>query len=775
MTELDLSPVSRYGYDFIPPQYLPPGRDEYWLRNEQAALASRAAGRALPAWRKLRPGEIETLVKNDNRCSAWDELLVSDPFDPMLVRNSAFYGLVRLGALRKASLRHHDFRLPAGIRNSTIISCDIGDDPAIQDCSYVSHYIIGSRVILSRIDELQTTNHAKFGNGVIAEGEDEEVRIWIDVMNEAGGRSILPFASMISADAFLWAAYRDDIPLTEKLKEMTQRDFTPRRGVYGTIGEGAVVKSCGIIKDAASGEGAYIKGANKLKNITILSSEAEPSQIGEGVELINGIVGYGCHVFYGSKAVRFVMGRNCNLKYGARLIHSVLGDNSTISCCEILNNLIFPIHEQHHNNSFLIACLIQGMSNMAAGATIGSNHNSRANDGEIRAGRGFWPGLSVTLKHSSRFASFVLIAKGDYPYELNIGLPFSLVNHNVKKDRLEVMPAYFWMYNLYALERNSWKAADRDKRKVKVQRIETGYLAPDTAEEIITALSLMEGWMRDAGVPPAAEPGAWGASAKSPGAGPAGGDAADDEDPEYAYIPAADESLPWDEIPAAGLERHNRKTVLLKPLRARAAYREMLRYYGMKTLADFLVSRPDLDFPGFLAVLDPADCLEAKNGGSASGGEAGRVRDWVNLGGQIVPAHRLDALRGEIREGKANTWEAVHRAYDEMAAAYPRDRLRHSWATLAYLEGDPGEHPWANRDFFKRELLLLVDTRRRIAEQVYRSRAKDFHDPFRGITYRNNAEMEEVAGNPENNFFVTLVKRELSQFESDVNALLARL
>ena len=90
----------------------------------------------------------------------------------------------------------------------------------------------------------------------------------------------------------------------------------------------------------------------------------------------------------------------------------------------MLNNLIFPAHEQHHNNSFLIASVVLGQSNMAAGATIGSNHNSRANDNEVQAGRGFWPGLCTSIKHSSRFASFVLLAKGDYPAELNIPLPF---------------------------------------------------------------------------------------------------------------------------------------------------------------------------------------------------------------------------------------------------------------------------------------------------------------------------------------------------------------
>jgi hypothetical protein len=747
MTEIVDKNPDRHGYDFIPRPYLPPGKDEYWLRDKQI-------GAQRKAWRKLTIPETEMLAKNGNVCSNWDNFLVTDPFDPSAIRNSNFYGLIRLGAMQNLLLRHHDFSVPVGIRNSSVISCDIGDNTAIQDCPYISHYIIGDRVILSRIDEMQTTNHAKFGNGVIKDGEDEEVRIWIDVMNEAGGRSILPFADMICADACLWACYRDDRVLTEKLLDITQKYCDSSRGYYGTVGSGSVIKSCAVIKDVAVGEAAYIKGANKLKNLTILSSQDEPSQIGEGVEMVNGIVGYGCHSFYGSKAVRFVMGRRSNLKYGARLIHSVLGDNSTVSCCEILNNLIFPVHEQHHNNSFLIASLVQGLSNMAAGATIGSNHNSRANDGEIRAGRGFWPGLSVTLKHSSRFASFVIIAKGNYPSELNITLPFSLVSNNAQKDRLEVMPAYFWMYNLYALERNSWKAAARDKRLAKVQRIETDYLAPDTAEEIIAALTLLEGWLRDAGIP-ASSLVSSGLPAQSVEATE---DNSYDVDPDYAYT-----GENGDEIPAPGLERHKRQTVAIKPRRAWTAYREMLRFYAAKTLIAYLEERPEL---GFSAL---AETLEAEDEG-APVGKGNRITDWVNLGGQIVPAFRVDALRSAIREGKIQTWEAIHRCYDEFYAAYPLDRARHAWGALKYLSIQP-----ADADAFAGEMDYALETRRRIVDQVYRSRAKDFHDPFRAITYRNKQEMDQVVGNAAENFFVTLTRKNLAQFEETVKALRERL
>jgi NDP-sugar pyrophosphorylase family protein len=761
MKEIHLLSPDTYGYNFIPAEYLPPGKDEYWQRNRQqaglpAGSSHSPAGEAAPErnkgpdenrWRNLRAHEIEILAKNENYCSNWNNFLVTDPFEPALIRNSNFYGLIRLGALRDILLKHHDFCVPAGIRNSTIISCDIGNDFAVQDCAYISHYIIGDSCILSRIDEMQTTNHAKFGNGVLKEGEEEDVRVWIDVMNEAGGRSILPFQDMIPADAFLWAAYRDDTGLTERLAAITQEVYGGKRGAYGTIGSFSVIKSCGVIKDTAVGSCAYIKGANKLKNLTIHSSEDEPAQIGEGVEMVNGVVGYGCHIFYGSKAVRFCMGRNCNLKYGARLIHSVLGDNSTISCCEILNNLIFPVHEQHHNNSFLIASMLQGLSNIAAAATIGSNHNSRANDGEIRAGRGFWPGLAVTVKHSSRFAAFTLLAKGDYPSEMNIPFPFSMVNNNIRKNRLEVMPAYFWMYNLFALERNSWKSASRDRRKIKIQHIETDYLAPDTAEEIITAMGLLETWL--AGDAPAEGSG---------------------------NIPEREPA----EIPAPALERDRRGAVVLKPRRALDAYREMLRFYAAKTLAAFLDSRRELTFEALPALLDGGD-------------PAGRVREWVNCGGQIAPAFRVDALRKDIREGNITTWEAIHAAYAQWSAEYALDKARHAWAVLGLMNKDAGKGGKAvssrpdgdvrepegkkhiRQEFFREELEAALEIRRRITEQVYLTRAKDFNDPFRNATFRNREERDRVLGKLEDNPFIIITRKEEKRFGEMIRTLTARL
>jgi len=382
MDNLLILPQENMHGNFIPPEYLPKNKDEYFHRNKQTVVPK-------SGWRHLKSDEIESLVKNDNTADNWDELLVTDKFDPNQIKNTRFFGLVRIGRLRKVILQHHDLRIPAGITNSLIISCDIGEDVAIHNVHYLAHYIIGDHSILFNIQEMHVTDHAKFGNGIVKEGEPENVRTWLELMNETGCRKVLPFDGMITADAYLWAKYIDDKRLQENLKKITQNSLDRRRGYYGTTGNKCVIKNSLILKDVKIGSHCYIKGANKLKNLTINSSKEEPTQIGEGVELVNGIIGYGCHIFYGCKAVKFILGNNSNLKYGARLIHSFLGDNSTISCCEVLNNLIFPAHEQHHNNSFLVASLLMGQSNVAAGATIGSNHNSRSNDNEIQAGRGF--------------------------------------------------------------------------------------------------------------------------------------------------------------------------------------------------------------------------------------------------------------------------------------------------------------------------------------------------------------------------------------------------
>ena len=727
MDKVTILPYDRIYKNFIDPKYLHDGHDEYYYRDQQAKQPE-------GGWRHLRSDEIERLVKNSNSATNWDDIWVADDFDTSMIRNNRFFGKVRIGRVRNEILQYHDLRVPIGITDSSIISCDIGDDVAIHDVHYMANYIIGDRCILFNIQELSTTDHSKFGNGTIKEGEPEDVRVWLEVMNEIGTRRIMPFDGMITADAYLWAKYTDDTKLQERLAEITQNCIDFHRGYYGTIGESCVIKNCWILKDAKVGPYCYIKGASKLKNVTINSSEAEPSQIGEGVILVNGVTGYGCRIFYSAVATRFVLGDNCSLKYGARLIHSVMGDNSTISCCEVLNNIIFPSHEQHHNNSFLISACVMGQSNMAAGATIGSNHNSRATDGEIVASRGFWPGLCSSVKHSSRFASFTLLSKADYPNEMDIRLPFCLVSNNVANDELHLMPAYWWMYNMYAIARNTSKYQKRDKRKRKIQNIEFETLAPDTVEEIIEGRKLLEVWVAKAYL-------------RSQG-----------EDPdkyEYYNLRECGKNLldnePYTvnalEILGDKVEKSRRKVVIDKALKAYHAYGDMITYYAMTTILKYLEAHPETDIEHIVTRM-----------------KGQRLRKWINLGGQTMPEEYVDQLRADIRDGVLNTWDDIHHRYDELWNDYQNEKLRHAYFALMFLYKDDADT--LTQEMWQENLDKALHIQQYICEQVYESRKKDYDNEIRSTTFRNEAEKLAVVGRIDDVSFVKQIREETEEFVS---------
>lgn len=633
MNEITKKSLNQIGYNFIAPQYIPEGKDEYYLRNLQ--------NRNGIEYRNLSAYEIEVLVRNNNTSDDWNKINVSNEFNPELVKNCKFYGLVRIGKLETISIEYHNVCLPVGLYNSTIISCDFGDNVVVNNVNYVSHYIIGNEVMLHNIHELHTTDHSKFGNGIIKEGEDEAVRIWMEVCNENAGRKILPFNGMLPGDAYIWSKYRGDKLLMQKFMEFTEKKFDKKRGYYGKIGDRCVIKNTSIIKDVWVGSDAYIKGANKLKNLTINSAPEAPSQIGEGCELVNGIIGYGCRIFYGVKAVRFLMASHSQLKYGARLINSYLGNNATISCCEVLNSLIFPAHEQHHNNSFLCASTVMGQSNIAAGATIGSNHNSRAADGEIVAGRGFWPGLCVSLKHNSRFASFTLIAKGDYPCELNIPIPFTLINNDESNNRLVVMPAYWFMYNMYALARNEGKYIDRDKRTNKIQQLEYDYLAPDSVNEIFTALDLLRKFTANA-------------YAKKNGL-----DIPDDQLISTGEALLNDPSVDFKqlEVLATGFENGIRPVQIVKIKEAYDIYKQLIVYYGTTQILSLMKG-------------EKKNFNEVKN---ILRSESGR-NHWVNIGSQLIPEETFKGFIKRIHSGEINSWEEVHKFYQEQSETYPLEK-----------------------------------------------------------------------------------------------------
>jgi hypothetical protein len=336
------------------------------------------------------------------------------------------------------------------------------------------------------------------------------------------------------------------------------------------------------------------------------------------------------------------------------------------------------------------------------------------------------------VKHSSKFASFTLLSKADCPSELNIMLPFCLVNNNTAKNELEVMPAYWWMYNMYAIARNTSKYLKRDKRKRKIQNIEFETLAPDTVEEIIEGRKLLEVWVAKAWL-------------RSKG-----------EDPEkYEYYdlrecgknlldnePDAVKAL---EVFGEHMEKGKRKVRILKPLQAYHAYGDMITYYAVTTCLHYLEAHPDIDMEAIVAHM-----------------KGKRLRKWINLGGQTMAEEYVEQLRADIRDGKLNTWEEIHHRYDELWNNYQAEKLRHAYFSLMFLYKD--ETDVLTEEMWHENLDKAIRIQHYICDQVYESRKKDYENEFRNATFRNEAEKLAVVGSIDDVSFVKQIRQETEDF-----------
>lgn len=666
-------------------------------------------------YRNLAQDEIKELIQNNNYAHNWDNIYVTNAFKSILISNCQFYGVIYIDDMQDAILKSANVELPVGLNGCMINSAMIGKNVAMKNVHYVKNYVIGDNSLLLNINQLSCSENAVFGNGYIYNKADD--RSWLEISNENGGRKILPFAGIIAADAFLWSRFRERHALDTALIKFTDNLLNANH-IYGEIGENCCIKNTSEISDGKIGSFCRIDGANKLSNITVFSNENEAGFIGEDVDIQNAIIGHANKIFMGPKCENIVTGRNVKIELGARVLNTFVADNSTIACCEVLNNLVFPFHEQHHNNSFLIATTILGQSNIAAGATIGSNHNSRAADGEILAGRGFWPGLESNYKHNSFFASFTLIAKGTYETELNIELPFALVSKDADSGIVQVFPGFWFKYNMYALARNSWKFANRDKRKVKTQNIEMDYLAPDSALEMLNGIKILE----------------------------------DAISSKNGKIPVVDEINfdPKTDLTGIFLENATPKTkvLIIKPLQGIWLYKIMLSYFAARELAQLIADKKQLHRSQLKPFSD----------------------SWMNFGGQLIADSESSAMISDIENGKIKSWDQVHDRYNKLWEKYPEQKTAcalHCWLKMNNKTVDE-----ITSDILQTLFTNAVKTSEKLVKWTTESREKDYTNPFRKITYRNDREMDAVIGKLEDNSFIDEMANQHKEFSNLVDSVM---
>ncbi|MBO7624581.1 MAG: DUF4954 family protein, partial [Bacteroidales bacterium] len=354
--------------------------------------------------------------------------------------------------------------------------------------------------------------------------------------------------------------------------------------------------------------------------------------------------------------------------------------------------------------------------------------------------RGFWPGLCASVKHNSRFASYTLLSKADYPAELDIQLPFSLVSNNTKTNELEVMPAYWWMYNMFALARNTDKYQKRDKRITKVQHIEFDTYAPDTMEEVILGRKLLEiftakAWYRSQNKP---YDKLSTKTLRETGKKLLNGDA---------------ETVHKLDIFGDRMEKSKRNCRILKAYEAYHAYGDMLIHYGVRNVIRYIEEHGITHF---------------KEVGKELGKNHRRQKVWINLGGQIMMEKDLDHIRADINTGILDKWKEIHKRYDEIWKRYPTDKQSHAYLSLCYLLESQNltEKQW------KEMMRRSIQIQQYICDQVHDSRNKDYTNPFRHITTRNEEEFKKLYGEIDDIGFVRQTQEATADYIKKVEAML---
>ena len=273
------------------------------------------------------------------------------------------------------------------------------------------------------------------------------------------------------------------------------------------------------------------------------------------------------------------------------------------------------------------------------------------------------------------------------------------------------MPAYWFMYNMYALARNSSKYTDRDRRTQKIQMVEYDFLAPDTINELFLSIKILQSISTD--------------------------------DKGNGKI--------------TGWENMNRPTEIVKVDKALTIFRELIIYYGITSLLNFIHQNKSTSFD----VVKKGIPTKIKRS------------EWLNIGGQLIQTSTIEKLKKDITSNKVKSWDEVHEFYVQQGKNYEADKLSHAYtALLEILNITPKQF---TDTLFKELLQQVVGIKEWMCKGIYDSRAKDYTSPFRKMVYENNKEMNKILGKIEDNFFIQQQFKEFEQMKAQVKSLIKKM
>ena len=206
------------------------------------------------------------------------------------------------------------------------------------------------------------------------------------------------------------------------------------------------------------------------------------------------------------------------------------------------------------------------------------------------------------------------------------------------------------------------------------------------------------------------------------------------------------------EVFGENIEKSKRRTRILKAYEAYHAYGDMLVYYAVKNIVHYLENHEGASIENLSRMM-----------------KGKRLRKWINLGGQTMPEEDVDQLRDDIKNEVLNSWQEIHERYNKLWKDYKMEKLRHAYFSLMFLYKD--ETDVLTHEMWEECLDKAVRIQQYIFDQVYESRKKDYENPIRSATFRNEEEKIAVVGRIEEVSFVKKIKKETEEFISSINKI----
>lgn len=412
--------------------------------------------RVPPAVRELTPGEKAELSSQGNRFEG-AHLSAGPGFDVRQVWHSQFAGRVVLdGAIVHSSLE------------DTVV----GKGASVEWCPLVRRTLIGEKALVrnSSLDCGAATTYgagSTFKAGLSAPGK--EVVIW---------------DSMTLDDAVRYL--REPV-----LRVQVTTAVNAVRFDRTVVGAGARVVGARFVDRCFLGDGANVEGADWLESSAVLSSADEPTRVGPGTQIRNSLIQWGAEVDSAAQVSSSVLLEYSGAEQGAMITHSLIGPNTRVGLGEVTASLVGPFVGMHHQSLLIAAWWPEGRGNVGAGASVGSNHTSRAPDQEMRAGEGTFFGLAAAIKYPANFddAPYSVIASGVVTPPQRLAMPFSLITDDEGGNR--VVPGWVYRENAYLLLRNETKFLQRNR--ARRHSFDLRIFRPELVEKLWKARELLEG------------------------------------------------------------------------------------------------------------------------------------------------------------------------------------------------------------------------------------------------------------------------------------------